>query len=88
MSCEIARLQHGIGARCSVLRKFLHPAALVETIIPNTVHGVHVSELLTIRQEVRKVNRKDHVNFAVVFQVLSYLGNTSKMYLSLRRTSL
>ena len=61
MSCEIARLHHGIGARCSVLRKFLHPAALVETIIPNNVHGVRVSELLTIRQEVRKVNRKDQM---------------------------
>ena len=69
MSCEIVRLHHGIGARCSVLRKFLHPAALVETIIPNNVHGVRVSELLTIRQEVRKVNRKDQM--CLVFRHLA-----------------
>ena len=61
MSSRNSKPNHGIGARCSVLRKYLHPAILVEQLVPNNIHGVRVSDLLTIREEVRRVKRKEQL---------------------------
>ena len=61
MSSRNSKLHHGIGTRCSVLRKYLHPAILVEQLVPNNIHGVRVSDLLTIRKEVRRVKRKEQL---------------------------
>ena len=53
------KLRLGIGAQCTVKVRYLHPAKLVsETIINSTAH-TEVTALLVIREESRKVNKKE-----------------------------
>lgn len=45
------RLRHGIGAKISVYKKFLHPRALICAKYPNAAKGDVLDGLLAVRQE-------------------------------------
>ena len=51
----------GAGAKCSVLIKFLHPSKLVKETLTNPRHNERLDDLIAIREERKKVNRKDQV---------------------------
>ena len=54
-----------IGARCSVLLKYMHPAKVIGEKFPQFVNGRKLENLLVIRQELKTVRRKEQVS--VVF---------------------
>ena len=51
----------GIGADCSALTKYLHPAQLVNDRYPNRTARARISGLLCIRQEEKVVNHKKQI---------------------------
>ena len=57
------KLRCGIGAKCSVKTKYMHPAKVIDDKYPNrTAH--HVMEgLVALRVETKKVNRKEQQVF-------------------------
>ena len=55
----------GKGAIVSSLLKFLHPSELIRKKYPNPVHGHHLSGCIALRQEVKKVNRKEQLCLVV-----------------------
>ena len=56
---------HGVGAVISTLIKFLHPSALIREKFPNLEHGQRLPGCMTVRQEVKKINRKDQLSLIV-----------------------
>ena len=52
------RLRHGVGAKISVYKKFLHPRALVAAKYPNAGKTDVLHGLLAIRQEEKMVSKK------------------------------
>ena len=55
----------GKGAIISALLKFLHPSELIRNKFPNPVHGYRLSGCIALRQEVKKVNRKEQLCLVV-----------------------
>ena len=53
--------RHGVGATCSVLLKYLHPAKYISEIFPNLTNKDRLENCIQYRQEVRKVNKKEQV---------------------------
>ena len=53
--------QHGKGAIVSALSRFIHPSEHINSKFPNPVHGHRLVGCFTLRQEVKKVNRKDQL---------------------------
>ena len=51
----------GVGAICRVMMKYLHPSAKIRDKYPNHTSSEKLGELIVIRQEVKKVNRKDQM---------------------------
>ena len=56
MSSRNSKQNHG-----SYQWKYLHPAILIEQLIPNNIHRVQVSDLLTICEQVHRVKRKEQL---------------------------
>ncbi len=52
------RLRHGIGAKISVYKKFLHPRALVSAKYPNVLKGDVLDDLLAVGQEEKLVCKR------------------------------
>ena len=55
---KIKRLRHGIGAKISVYKKFLHPRALVAAKYPNAGKADVLHGLVAVQQEEKTVSRK------------------------------
>ena len=53
--------QHGKGAIVSALSRFIHPSEHIRSKFPNPVHSHRLVGCFTLRQEVKKVNRKDQL---------------------------
>ena len=53
--------QHGKGAIVSALSRFIHPSEHIRSKFPNPVHSHWLVGCFTLRQEVKKVNRKDQL---------------------------
>jgi hypothetical protein len=49
----------GSGAVCSVLVKYLHPKPVVAATIVNAVHGQRRDDMVAVRMETKRVNRKE-----------------------------
>ena len=59
---EMPRMKHlGKGAIVSALLKFFHPSELIRNKYLNPVHGHRLSGCIALRQEVKKVNRKEQL---------------------------
>ena len=56
---------HGVGAVVSTLIKILNPSALIREKFPNPEHGQRLPGCMTVRQEVKKINRKDQLSLIV-----------------------
>ena len=57
--------QHGKGAIVSALSRFIHPSEHIRNKFPNPVHGHQLVGCVTLRQEVKKVNRKNQLCIVV-----------------------
>jgi len=55
----------GVGAKCTVLKKYLHPAKSIADRWPNRSEKDWLGDLLAIRQEIKKIKGQDQV--AIVF---------------------
>ena len=55
---KIKRLRHGIGAKISVYKKFLHPRALLAARYPNAEKTDVLHGLVAVRQEEKTVSKK------------------------------
>ena len=55
---KLKRLHHGVGAKISVYKKFLHPRALVMAKYPNASKTDVLHGLLAVRQEDKTVSKK------------------------------
>ena len=53
--------RQGVGAKCSVLLKYLHPAKYFSEKFVNYSKKERLEECVAFRQEVRTVNRKEQV---------------------------
>ena len=53
------RLRLGVGAKCCTMLKYLHPAKLIDEKYPNRTAKSKLDDLLVIRQEIKKVNKKE-----------------------------
>ena len=51
-------LRRGVGAKCSVLVKFLHPTKFVKSVITNVTKGQKEFDLIIVRKEEKVVNRR------------------------------
>ena len=47
----------GVGASCTVLSRYMHPAKTVSEKYPNRVHSHKMENLLVLRKEKKVVNR-------------------------------
>ena len=56
---------HGVGAVISALIHFIHPSEHIRQKSPNPVAGQRLSDCETIRQELRKVLRRDQLVIVV-----------------------
>ncbi|KAI2490366.1 hypothetical protein MHU86_24206 [Fragilaria crotonensis] len=52
------RLRHGVGAKITVYKKFLHPRAVISKRYPNASKNDVLDNLLVIGQEERMVSRR------------------------------
>ena len=50
--------QLGVGAKCSALLKYMHPAKLIDEKYPNRTAQTRLENLLTIKEGTRLVNKK------------------------------
>ena len=55
------RLRHGVGAKISVYKKFLHPRKAVSTKYPNSTKNAVLEDLLVIGQEEKLVSKRRQV---------------------------
>ena len=58
-------MTHGIGAVVSVLTKFVHPSQLIRDKFPNLLNGQRLSDCITLRQEVKRINQKEKLSLIV-----------------------
>ena len=56
---------HGVGAIVSALIRFIHPSEHIRRKFPNPVAGQRLSDCQTVRQEMKKVSRKDQLVIVV-----------------------
>jgi hypothetical protein len=56
----------GVGAKCSVLKRFLHPSRLIQDKYINIAFHDRLSDLIAIRKEVKTIRNKDVT--CIVFQ--------------------
>ena len=56
---------HGVGAIVSALLRFIHPSEHIRNKFPNVVQGQQLENGITIRQEVKKVSRKEQLVLVV-----------------------
>ena len=56
---------HGVGAIVSALLRFIHPSEHIRNKFPNVVQGQRLENCETIRQEVKKVSRKEQLVLVV-----------------------
>ena len=56
---------HGVGAVVSALIRFIHPSEHIRRKFPNPVAGQRLSDCQTVRQEMKKVSRKDQLVIVV-----------------------
>ena len=56
---------HGVGAIVSALLRFIHPSKHIRNKFPNVVQGQHLENCETIRQEVKRVSRKEQLVLVV-----------------------
>ena len=56
---------HGVGAIVLALIRFIHPSKHIRRMFPNPVAGQQLSDCQTIRQEMKKVSRKDELVIVV-----------------------
>ena len=56
---------HGVGAIVSALFRFIHPSEHIRSKFPNPVSGQQLSGCIMLRQEVKKVSRKDQLVIVV-----------------------
>ena len=54
-------LQHGVGAVCTALLKYLHPSKLVAKTYVNFDKKLKLDKLLCIGKEVKVVNKKEQL---------------------------
>ena len=51
----------GIGATCSILANKLHPSSIIRDKYPNLVNNLRLNGFKAVRQEIRKLNRRDQL---------------------------
>ena len=51
----------GVGAVCRVMLKYLHPSKKIREKYHNRISSNKLGKLIVIRQEVKKVSRKDQM---------------------------
>ena len=56
---------HGEGGTVSCLIKFLHPSQLIRNKFPNPTSGQRLEGCITVRQEVKRINRKDQLSIVI-----------------------
>ena len=56
---------HGVGAIVSALLRFIHPSKHIRNKFPNIFQGQRLENCETIRQEVKKVSRKEQLVLVV-----------------------
>ena len=56
---------HGVGAIVLALLRFIHPSEHIRNKFPNVVQGQRLENCVTIRQEVKKVSRKEQLVLVV-----------------------
>ena len=55
----LSMCDHGVGAMVSALICFIHPSEHIRRMFPNPFAGQRLSDCKTVRQEMKKVSRKD-----------------------------
>eukprot|EP00957_Ditylum_brightwellii_P006615 501857-Ditylum_brightwellii.AAC.1 len=50
--------RYGVGAVCSVIKRFLHPRKFVDEKYPNATHHEHLDGLIAFRRETCTVNHQ------------------------------
>jgi len=60
------RMRNGIGANCSVLKRFLHSRPIVDAKYPNATQSERLEPLLAIRREKKTVNHKEQ--WCIIFR--------------------
>ena len=66
----ISKLCVGVGAECTVLSKFLHPSKKIDEVLVNRTAHHRLSQLIAIRKEAKRVNRRDQI--CIVFRHESF----------------
>ena len=56
---------HGKGAIVSSLIWFIHPSEYIRNKFPNAVNGQWLHGCITVRQEVKKINRREQLSLVV-----------------------
>ena len=59
------RLHHGVGAKISVYKKFLHPRAAVSNKYPNAMKNDVLDNLLVISQEEKLVSKRRKIGLTM-----------------------
>ena len=59
---------HGKGAVVSSLIRFIHPSEYIRNKFPNAVNGQWLDGCITVRQEVKKINRREQLSLVVTHE--------------------
>jgi len=59
------KMTMGVGAAVSIRVRYLHPSLVIRNFYPNQQHGQRLENCRVIRQEVKKINRKDKLAIIV-----------------------
>ena len=57
---------HGKGAVVSSLIRFIHPSEYIRNKVPNAVNGQRLDSCITVRQEVKKINRREQLSLVMM----------------------
>ena len=57
-----ATKQAGVGAVCTALTRFIHPSKNISEVMKNCAHNHHLTDLLAVRIDLKKVNREMQVH--------------------------
>ena len=60
------RLHNGIGAKCSVLKRFLHSCPIIDAKYPNATQNERLDSLLVIRREIKRVKNREQ--WCIIFR--------------------
>ena len=58
--------QAGVGAVCTALSRFIHPSKCINDVLKNRAHNHRLTDLLAVRKELKKVNRK--MQMCIIFR--------------------